>query len=125
MTNNIRQRIGRLGEEIAGQYLEGRGFEILGRNCRTPFGEWDIIARQAGELVMIEVRTARTISYLHPSQSLSLKKQQHLRRAARFWMLNHPQFAKWPVRFDFITVVMTGQRQDRPEINHLAGAFEG
>ena len=35
------QRIGRWGEELAAKYLQDRGYQIIARNERTPYGEFD------------------------------------------------------------------------------------
>lgn len=37
--------IGRWGEEKAAQYMISRGYQIIDRNVRTPYGEIDIIAQ--------------------------------------------------------------------------------
>jgi putative endonuclease len=40
------QRVGAWGEETAVGFVAKRGFEVIARNVRTPYGEIDIIARQ-------------------------------------------------------------------------------
>ncbi|HOW01581.1 MAG TPA: YraN family protein, partial [Rhodoglobus sp.] len=49
--------LGRRGEEIAARYLASRGLAIVERNWRCPQGEIDLIARDGGELVFVEVKT--------------------------------------------------------------------
>ncbi len=51
------QRVGKWGEEAVATYLAGRGYEIVARNARTPYGEIDIVARQAEITVFVEVKT--------------------------------------------------------------------
>jgi hypothetical protein len=43
-----RKRVGLLGESIAATYLAGKGFSIVERNYRRPWGEIDIIAEKGG-----------------------------------------------------------------------------
>lgn len=58
MENNL--TIGQAGEEIACGYLAQKGFKILERNFRRPWGELDIIARDKNKtLVFVEVKTMR------------------------------------------------------------------
>jgi putative endonuclease len=38
------QRIGKWGEDTVAAYLVERGYEIVARNVRTPYGEIDIVA---------------------------------------------------------------------------------
>ena len=39
------QRIGKWGEDAVAAYLAERGYEIITRNARTPYGEIDIVAK--------------------------------------------------------------------------------
>ncbi|MCQ4765797.1 YraN family protein, partial [Cloacibacillus evryensis] len=48
---------GRMGEDIAAEYLTGHGFKILDRNVKIGRCEVDINARDGDELVFAEVRT--------------------------------------------------------------------
>ena len=41
-----RQALGRWGEALAGDYLLEKGYTIIARNVRTPYGEIDLIAQQ-------------------------------------------------------------------------------
>ena len=52
-----RQKLGKLGEDIAARRLAEMGYEIITRNWRCSAGEIDIIARHRGELVFVEVKT--------------------------------------------------------------------
>ena len=47
--SGARQALGKWGESVAAEYLMTKGYEIVGRNLRTPYGEIDLIARLAGK----------------------------------------------------------------------------
>jgi putative endonuclease len=55
-----RKDLGCFGEAIAAHYLESRGYEIVLKNYRKPWGEIDIIAKKENAWVFVEVKTNRT-----------------------------------------------------------------
>lgn len=52
-----RSDIGALGEKLAGEFLEKRGFRVIEKNYRKPWGEIDIIASKGGVIRFVEVKT--------------------------------------------------------------------
>ncbi|MDO8604074.1 MAG: YraN family protein [bacterium] len=52
-----KQKIGRLGEDIAQKYLENKGFSIIEQNFLRKCGEIDIIAKKGKILHFIEVKS--------------------------------------------------------------------
>ena len=52
-----RKETGRIGECVAAQFLENKGFRILERNYRKTWGEIDIIAEKADIVRFVEVKT--------------------------------------------------------------------
>lgn len=52
----VRKEVGRIGEKIAAEFLENKGFTIIARNYRKPWGEIDIIAEKAGTVRFVEVK---------------------------------------------------------------------
>lgn len=60
------RELGHLGEEIAARHLIRAGFIVLGRRVRTPAGEVDVLARDGGEIVCVEVKAARILPVPRP-----------------------------------------------------------
>jgi len=56
MAQNKHISIGRLGEDIAAEYLSRRGFHIVTRNYRKPWGELDIVAKKGVVVHFVEVK---------------------------------------------------------------------
>lgn len=54
---NLKKDTGSLGEELASEFLKTKGFVILSRNYRKPWGEIDIIAEKDNQVRFIEVKT--------------------------------------------------------------------
>ncbi|WP_232697011.1 YraN family protein [Brevibacillus daliensis] len=82
--SDSRKHLGKIGEEYASSFLRNLGYEIVDRNVRLPGGELDIVARDGGELVIIEVRSRKgkqkDISYGSPLESITWRKQAKLRQ---------------------------------------------
>ncbi|HEX3609724.1 MAG TPA: YraN family protein [Solirubrobacterales bacterium] len=121
-----RQRIGRAAEDLVATRLAHSGWEIVERNARTRFGELDIVARDGGTLVFVEVKAGREGSGFGPERpvlGVDHRKQQRVRRLATAWMSERrdaPYYAE--IRFDAIGV--TFDRTDRPvDVEHIRGAF--
>lgn len=111
---------GRSAEQVAADFLEAGGYEILDRNFTyRKVGEIDIIARHGGELVFVEVRSRYSHLYGSPEASLTPAKLRGVRRTAEAWMLQRKCYGM-PCRFDVIAVdYSTGRLQ----VRHLPNAF--
>ena len=75
------QRAGAWGEQVAADYLDERGYRILGRNVR--FGsrcELDLVARSPAPetLVFVEVKTRRTEDFGRPASAVDRAKRRAL-----------------------------------------------
>ena len=85
--------LGRLGEDLACQYLQGLGFLLRGRNIRIgTHDEIDILAFDPEDrvLVFVEVKTrSRSDEYFRPEMNIDYRKTKALRRAARRWVADH------------------------------------
>lgn len=51
------QKVGLLGEELVVKFLMKRGFKILDRNYRRPWGELDVVAERKGVIHFVEVKS--------------------------------------------------------------------
>ncbi len=111
------QTLGRWGEETAARYLTARGYRILERNLRTPYGEIDLLARQGGQLVFVEVKTRTSRAFGYPEEAVTPRKQAHLLSAAQHYLQMHPeQPADW--RVDVVAVYRPAADLP-PEITHF------
>lgn len=115
-----RQTLGKMGEEVAANYLQKQGYQILDRNYRCSFGEIDIIARENNELVFIEVKTRTSIEFGLPQESVTKKKQLRIRKIAIHYLNNiHPGFSE--LRFDVVSILIQGNKA--PKIEIIKNAF--
>ena len=122
-----RRRLGALGERLAADHLEARGFTILERNFRTRRGELDLIASDRQHLVFCEVKTrilAGEPGPFGPLVAIGADKRRRLRAMAREWLAERepagPPASE--LRFDAIGVSL--DRSGRLlGLDHLEGAF--
>lgn len=119
MSNN-RQTLGRRGEDIAAEYLEKKGYQIITRNFRTRLGEIDIIARDKSSIVFIEVKSRTGTAYGSPAAAVTLKKQRQISRVALLYTLEHNQ-GDSPARFDVVSVLFDGRSS---QVELITDAFE-
>ncbi len=112
---NERQKFGKLGEDLATQYLENNGYEIVERNFSCQQGEIDIIAKEKNEIVFVEVKTRKCLTYGTPAEAVTKEKRRHIEKTAQYYLFTK-QLEKQPVRFDVIEVYVYGNRY---RINHI------
>ncbi|WP_243089448.1 YraN family protein [Thermus neutrinimicus] len=87
-------------EELALAYLLGRGYRLLGRNRRTPFGEVDLFLEKDGVYVLVEVKQRSSGAYGTPLEALTPRKVGRLLQSARY-LLGRDDL---PVRLEAILV---------------------
>lgn len=78
--------LGKFGERHAVKYLRKRGYVIVERNYRTPFGEIDIIAREGDVLAFVEVKTRSSRTFGLPQEAVDLRKRRQIIRTARAFL---------------------------------------
>ena len=113
-------QIGRRGEEIALRFLRKKRYKILERGFRFLRGEIDIIARDRETLVFIEVKTRTGDLYGRPEESVTLAKQNQIRKLAVGY-LSGRRMDSSGCRFDVISVRIAGDR--KPHVEHFKDAF--
>jgi putative endonuclease len=112
--------VGRYGEQVAARYLEEHGLEVVERNWRCARGELDIVARDGGVLVFVEVKTRSSAQFGAPAEAVTRLKANRLRGLARAWLAEHPH-PYVGLRFDVVSVLR--RRAGAAEVLHLQDAF--
>lgn len=114
------QTLGILGEELAYQYLAQRGYKILLRNYECPLGEIDLIAKESGALVFIEVKSRSSDAMGHPAESVTREKRGQILKTARYYLKRYG-IREVPCRFDVAAVLIP--REGEPRIEVIRDAF--
>lgn len=113
------QRIGKWGEDRVAVYLAERGYEIIARNTRTPYGEIDIVARQAGITIFVEVKTLTSSKNFFPEQNVTTRKQAHMLACAEHYAAENA-IDHWQID----VVAVEGKVGLEPTITHFENAIQ-
>ena len=113
------QRIGKWGEEAVAVYLANRGYEIIARNARTPYGEIDIITQQSDTTIFIEVKTLTSSRNFFPEQNVTARKRAHMLACAEHYAAAYA-IDHWQI--DVIAV--EGKVGLEPKITHFENAIQ-
>ena len=109
---------GRLGEQMAVDFLLKNGYDICERNYRYLKAEVDIIAKKDDFLVIVEVKS-RTENFVEDiSQTVSKKKIALLIAAADNYVQKNS--IQEEVRFDLITII---KKKGGINLKHVKNAF--
>jgi len=119
------QWLGIEGETIAARYLAAHGYRIVERNYRYNRNEIDIIAFDGETLCFVEVKTRASTGKGRPAESVTLRKQKEITRAATGYLstLDNPWIT---CRFDVVAVVARSLDERailEYEIEHIKAAF--
>ena len=91
-------------EDIAAEFLQRQGLELLVTNYRNRTGEIDLIMIDDQTLVFVEVKQRRDSQFGRPEESVGMAKQAKLRRTAASYLQHHDRSQSWPCRFDVVAI---------------------
>ena len=103
-------------ESKASAWLIAKGYRILARRFRTPYGEIDIVARRGNLLAFVEVKARATLD--DAAYSVTPQQRQRIVATAEFWLMTHPEHANFEMRFDVVLIAP----KHLPK--HLMAAFD-
>jgi putative endonuclease len=116
---DARQR-GKWGEELALAYLNNKNYITISRGYRSRFGEIDLIVRNKGFIVFVEVKLRKNAVFAQAREFVGREKQKKIRMTASLWLASHN--TKLQPRFDVIEVYAPDDKAT-PEIIHIENAF--
>ena len=132
MPSTEKQTLGRLGEDLACDFLEKNGYRIVRRNQRFGKNELDIVCEDDDFIVFVEVKTRSCLypesgDFGIPSRAVDEGKRKNTVKAARDYLAQN-YINKQP-RIDVIEVYMLEQKSEFKtptilKINHIRNAFD-
>lgn len=109
-------RLGLSAESRAAMFLIAKGYRIVARRWKTPFGEINIIAHRRRALVFVEVKARDRAD--EAAEAVTERTKRRIVAAAELWLAHHPDDNERDIRFDVILVAPGRLPQ------HIANAFD-
>lgn len=109
-------RTGLSAESRASLYLVAKGYRILARRYRTPYGEIDIVAQRRNLLAFVEVKARATLD--EAAYAVTPRQRSRIVAAAQAWLMAHPEHAAFDMRFDAVLIAPKSLPR------HLMAAFD-
>ena len=109
-------RTGLSAETRAAAFLIAKGYRILARRFKTPYGEIDLVARKRNLVAFIEVKARASLD--EAAYAITPRQQGRIVNAAQAWLMAHPEHAEFELRFDVILIA------PRHLPRHLLAAFD-
>ena len=106
-------------EQAALVYLQQAGLTLLDRNWRCRWGELDLVMREGGTVVFVEVRYRASAAFGGAAASVDRGKRRRLAASAQAWLQQSRQFQA-AARLDVVAVCGP---PGRPRIEWIPNAF--
>ncbi len=110
--------LGKIGEQLAVDYLEAKGYEIVTRNYVFQKAEIDIIAKHDNVMICVEVKTRNSDYFGDPQDFVTKSKIKLLVKAMDAFIIENE--IPLETRFDIIAVLKNKTTQ---ELTHYENAF--
>lgn len=120
------KQTGKLGEDIACDYLKNKGYKILERNFERKVSQFlkseiDIVARKNDTVHFIEVKTAKKCEGFLPESKVDFKKKRKLIKTAELWLAKNKIALDSSWQIDIISIII-GADPVGTEIRHFENA---
>lgn len=115
-----RKQMGNTAEDIALEYLVQQGYRLVKRNFTCKAGEIDLIVQNDNTLVFVEVRSRTGIAYGEPSETVNRKKQDKIRKTAKYYLYCNQYLENYYCRFDVVSIVW---QEGKAKIEWIPDAF--
>jgi|SRR3989338_1176172 len=98
-------------ENYAVKYLEEKGYGILDRNYRKPWGEIDIIASKEGILIFVEVKAnKKERKGFEPENRVSPEKLRRIYRAVETYLAQKKYSPEQERQIDIVSITLNQDR---------------
>ena len=108
---NKMNKIGKFGEDVACVFLKKHGYKIVERNYLKKWGELDIVAKKAGKLCFVEVKTVLINRGFDPVEQMTHRKLSHLQNAINDYLAYYRVPPDQSYRLDYIGIIVDSANQ--------------
>ncbi len=99
-----RKKLGKWGEELAREYFQKRGYEIVEQNWQKRSGEIDLIARKDEEIVFVEVKTRTTPFGGYGEEAVNKSKKQKIKKTLDRFLRENMEYQQYRPRVDILVI---------------------
>jgi putative endonuclease len=96
---------GKAGEQMAAEWLELHGFQVICSNWRYRRYEIDIIASKDGILHFVEVKSRHDDLFGKPEDWVNNRKGRHLLTAGVAFTEKYPEWTQ--IQYDIVSILLT------------------
>jgi len=96
-------QLGQKGEKLARQYLSCHHYRIIDHNFRTKIGEIDLIAIENNDLVFVEVKIRKNLSFGFPEEAVTKRKINTIKKIGQYYAQIHSQLPQ-SLRLDVLSI---------------------
>lgn len=139
LANSAKQKQGEHAERMAQNYLEQQGMRFVASNVASNLGEIDLIMRDGGSYVFVEVKARTGKAFGGVAYAITAQKLSRLRKAIELYLQLHPEVQKSPCRVDAVLIqgrgaqlkhydsgdVLTDQKMQHHDHRHSKGSTRG
>lgn len=117
--------LGRRGEDLAANFLEGLGYTVMERQYRFERAEVDLVCfapwpeGDGGEIVFVEVKARRGARFGEPEEAVTDAKQRSIMKAAEAYLYER-KLDGAPARYDVVAIAW---EEGAPVVRHYPHAF--
>ena len=97
--------VGKQKEELAAEFLSGRGVKIIDKNYACKVGEIDLIGLDNGYLVFVEVKYRKNTNYGYPEEAVSKNKRRKIILVSGYYRMLKHYGENIQMRFDVISIL--------------------
>ena len=105
----LNQTLGKIGENIAAQFLKSKGYALIEKNFRLKEGEVDLVCRKDAALVFVEVKTRTNQLFGWPEEAIGTAKLTKLESVAQAYCQHINHQGAW--RIEVVSIIINHQKR--------------
>lgn len=103
-----RQKLGKIGEQLAVSFLQKHGYRIIEQNFKARYGEIDVVCTKDNTLIFVEVKTRIGEKFGKPEEAVTPRKLYEVIKTAEFYTTTHDHLPE-ALRIDVIAIQLDDQ----------------
>ena len=114
---NQKQKLGKLGENLAREKLLKSGYQYISQNFRSKFGEIDLIFQDKNTLVAVEVKTRVGLEFGLPEEAVNRWQTRSIIKTGQYFQLLHSKLPQ-ELRIDVVAILFEEETEKLVYIKH-------